>query len=179
MKLPEAGAISTVPFAESSYWQVETLCLFNLPRPSLPLSPLLDCPSSIYLFPCPSLLPTPCPSPCPLAGFLLEVANGIRIVSQGWKSPYFTESHERFRVGIRKFFDEEVMPSVAMWDELGKHPTQELYLKMGAAGILASRIGPGPHLRLPGIALPGGIKPEVCLRLGLQSSCKSIRANQL
>mmetsp|Transcript_16259 Transcript_16259/g.28934 ORF Transcript_16259/g.28934 Transcript_16259/m.28934 type:complete len:511 (-) Transcript_16259:171-1703(-) len=97
--LPEAGSVSMVPFAESSFWQ-------------------------------------------------------------GWKSPYFNDSHIRFRVAIRKFIDEEVMPSVVMWDELGKAPTSELYQKMGAAGILAARIGPGPHLRVPGVNLLGGVNPE-------------------
>lgn len=41
---------------------------------------------------------------------------------------------------------------------MGKHPSPELWLKMGEAGILASRIGPGPHLE--GLKLPGGVKPE-------------------
>mmetsp|Transcript_14391 Transcript_14391/g.36414 ORF Transcript_14391/g.36414 Transcript_14391/m.36414 type:complete len:511 (+) Transcript_14391:181-1713(+) len=99
VKLPEAGSVSMVPFAESSFWQ-------------------------------------------------------------GWKSPYFNESHQRFRVALRKFMDEEVMPSVVMWDEMGKVPTSELYQKMGASGILAARIGPGPHLKVPGINLLGGVKPE-------------------
>lgn len=53
------------------------------------------------------------------------------------------------------------MPEVAMWDEVGKVPTSELYQKMGAAGILAARIGPGAHLSIPGITLPGGVKPQV------------------
>lgn len=55
----------------------------------------------------------------------------------------------------------QVMPSVVMWDEMGKVPTSELYQKMGASGILAARIGPGPHLKVPGINLLGGVKPEV------------------
>eukprot|EP00193_Tetraselmis_chui_P016737 CAMPEP_0177790470 /NCGR_PEP_ID=MMETSP0491_2-20121128/23374_1 /TAXON_ID=63592 /ORGANISM="Tetraselmis chuii, Strain PLY429" /LENGTH=468 /DNA_ID=CAMNT_0019312551 /DNA_START=153 /DNA_END=1560 /DNA_ORIENTATION=- len=108
--LPEAGSVSMVPFAESSFWQ-------------------------------------------------------------GWKSPYFNDSHIRFRVAIRKFIDEEVMPSVVMWDELGKAPTSELYQKMGAAGILAAAsalgmgagfiIGLPPVLHFGSKQLAAKIVPEV------------------
>ncbi len=45
-----------------------------------------------------------------------------------------------------------------------KAPTQEMYQKMGKVGLLASRIGPGAHLKMlvrAGlISLPGGVKPE-------------------
>eukprot|EP00192_Tetraselmis_astigmatica_P012977 CAMPEP_0117672596 /NCGR_PEP_ID=MMETSP0804-20121206/13991_1 /TAXON_ID=1074897 /ORGANISM="Tetraselmis astigmatica, Strain CCMP880" /LENGTH=407 /DNA_ID=CAMNT_0005481213 /DNA_START=11 /DNA_END=1232 /DNA_ORIENTATION=- len=76
---------------------------------------------------------------------------------QGWTSPYFNESHKRFRTAVRQFFDKEVMPEVTMWDELGKAPTQELYQKMGAAGILAA--GLGRAITSPS-RVPGGVRPE-------------------
>uniref|UniRef100_A0A061RG14 Acyl-dehydrogenase n=1 Tax=Tetraselmis sp. GSL018 TaxID=582737 RepID=A0A061RG14_9CHLO len=79
---------------------------------------------------------------------------------QGWKSPYYNESHKRLRTAVRRFIDEEVMPDAAAMEEMGKSPTPELYQKMGRAGILAARIGPGEHLRMAGVALPGGIPHE-------------------
>ena len=30
-----------------------------------------------------------------------------------------------------------------------KPPSKEVFLKMGAFGLLAARIGPGPHLKVP------------------------------
>jgi hypothetical protein len=49
-------------------------------------------------------------------------------------------------------------------EESGKVPSSELYQKMGKFGIWASRVGPGPWLKMcvdAGIfTLPGDIKPE-------------------
>lgn len=36
---------------------------------------------------------------------------------QGWASPYYNDSHKRFREFVRKFVDEEVIPNVHRWDE--------------------------------------------------------------
>ena len=63
---------------------------------------------------------------------------------KGFHSPYFNESHKDFRLAIRKFLSEnvlnnyKVMPFVDDWDESGKMPIKEIYLKMGKAGILAA-----------------------------------------
>jgi len=57
---------------------------------------------------------------------------------KGFHSPYFNESHKDFRLAIRKFLSENVMPFVDDWDESGKMPIKEIYLKMGKAGILAA-----------------------------------------
>ncbi|KAJ3078933.1 hypothetical protein HK102_004130, partial [Quaeritorhiza haematococci] len=76
----------------------------------------------------------------------------------GYKSPYYTESHNRFRTALRKFYDEEIIPGAAQYEEQGKAPPKDLWLKLGQFGVLAARIGPGPHLK--GLTLPGGVKPE-------------------
>eukprot|EP01117_Protostelium_nocturnum_P013971 TRINITY_DN526_c0_g1_i1.p1 TRINITY_DN526_c0_g1~~TRINITY_DN526_c0_g1_i1.p1 ORF type:complete len:511 (+),score=185.77 TRINITY_DN526_c0_g1_i1:93-1625(+) len=65
----------------------------------------------------------------------------------GLKSPYFKESHDRFRRAVRKFIEEEIKPIAAQSEESGKNPTPELYAKMGAAGFLAARVGPGPWIK--------------------------------
>jgi len=76
----------------------------------------------------------------------------------GFKSPYYKESHDRFRKAIRKFIDEEIKPIATSCEETGKSPTPELYAKMGAAGFLAARVGPGPWMK----AFPqlGGVSAE-------------------
>ncbi|ORY96695.1 acyl-CoA dehydrogenase/oxidase [Syncephalastrum racemosum] len=76
---------------------------------------------------------------------------------QGFKSPYLNESHTRFRKALRALYA-DVKPEALVAEELGKAPTQELYEHLGAEGVLASQIGPGPWLK--GLKLPGGIKPE-------------------
>ncbi|CAO3623845.1 unnamed protein product [Cunninghamella blakesleeana] len=75
----------------------------------------------------------------------------------GFHSPYFTESHTKFRQAIRKIFD-EIREEANLSEELGKVPTKEIYAKLGDEGVLASQLGPGPWLK--GLKLPGGIKPE-------------------
>eukprot|EP00217_Crustomastix_stigmatica_P013089 CAMPEP_0183812874 /NCGR_PEP_ID=MMETSP0803_2-20130417/51982_1 /TAXON_ID=195967 /ORGANISM="Crustomastix stigmata, Strain CCMP3273" /LENGTH=513 /DNA_ID=CAMNT_0026057717 /DNA_START=17 /DNA_END=1558 /DNA_ORIENTATION=- len=103
-----------------------------------------------------------------------------------WKSPYYTESHVKFRAAIRDFFDREVMPDAAKLDDMGKEPSEELYRKMGQFGILAARIGRGPWLE--GLQLPGGlpasefeyfheqIAHEEVARLGVPGFCDGLGA---
>lgn len=74
-------------------------------------------------------------------------------------SPYYNDSHKKFRLAIRKFLFEEVKPEAERFELNGKQPTDTVYRKMGQFGLLASRIGPGPHLKLAP-SLPGGVKPE-------------------
>ncbi|KAI8817766.1 acyl-CoA dehydrogenase/oxidase [Fimicolochytrium jonesii] len=78
---------------------------------------------------------------------------------QGRPSPYYKESHVKFRQALRKFYDEELLPDAASADAMGEAPDLEIYQKMGQAGILATRMGPGPHLKLVP-KLPGGVSPD-------------------
>ena len=64
------------------------------------------------------------------------------------QSAYYKESHFRFQRAIREFFDREVIPTAAMMEESNEDPSPEIFKKMGAAGILAARIGPGKWLKV-------------------------------
>eukprot|EP00793_Prasinoderma_coloniale_P000398 PRCOL_00005382-RA len=77
---------------------------------------------------------------------------------KGWSSPYYNASHHAFRAACREFVERELAPVAAQMEAEGKEPAGEINRKMGEAGILAARLGPGEHLR--GWALPGGVKPE-------------------
>lgn len=83
---------------------------------------------------------------------------------QGLPSPYYDDSHRRFRADLRKFFDEEVMPEAVALDARGTHPSPDLWRKLGARGVLASRVQSGPWLKDVvencGVTLPGGVEPE-------------------
>jgi alkylation response protein AidB-like acyl-CoA dehydrogenase len=55
----------------------------------------------------------------------------------GFESPFYTESHHKFRAKVRDFVDKELMPYVHDWDEKGDYP-RELHKKAYDAGILAA-----------------------------------------
>ncbi|KAI8809495.1 acyl-CoA dehydrogenase/oxidase [Cladochytrium replicatum] len=76
---------------------------------------------------------------------------------QGFKSPYYNDSHAKFRAAVRKFYHEEIYEEAKSLETLEKVPPVELYQKLGAAGILAARLGPGAHLK--GFPQLGGIDP--------------------
>ena len=75
-----------------------------------------------------------------------------------FKSPYYTESHRKFRRGLREFVDRDLKPEAQEKEADGTYISQELIDKMAKNGMLGMRLGPGPHLR--GVTLPGGIKGE-------------------
>lgn len=75
-----------------------------------------------------------------------------------FKSPYFTESHRRFRKGLREFVDAELRPEAQEKEDDGTYISQEMIDKMAANGLLAVRLGPGEHLK--GVVLPGGVRGE-------------------
>eukprot|EP00924_Labyrinthula_sp_SR-Ha-C_P013002 maker-scaffold_12-snap-gene-6.44-mRNA-1 protein AED:0.00 eAED:0.00 QI:206/1/1/1/1/1/2/452/516 len=78
---------------------------------------------------------------------------------QGFKSPYYNESHIKFRKTIRDFIEKEIREEAEAGEMSNKPPSDELFKKMGEFGMLAGRIGPGEHLKYVK-NLPGGIKPE-------------------
>ncbi|KAI8391791.1 acyl-CoA dehydrogenase/oxidase [Radiomyces spectabilis] len=91
------------------------------------------------------------------AGALSKVPYAESSAWMGFKSPYFKESHFRFRVAVREILDGMALEARRFEDE-GVKPTDEFVRTLGEAGILAANIGPGPHLK--GIKLPGDVKPE-------------------
>ncbi|KAI8877387.1 acyl-CoA dehydrogenase NM domain-like protein [Backusella circina FSU 941] len=90
-------------------------------------------------------------------GDLSEVPYAEPSYWMGFKSAYFTESHTHFRKALRAIYD-EIKPDAVLMEDSGKYPSTELYQKLGAEGVLATQIGPGPWLK--GLKLPGDIKPE-------------------
>jgi len=79
---------------------------------------------------------------------------------QDWNSPYYKDSHRKYRAAVREFVEKEVIPYCHDWDEAKSLP-KELYLKCAQAGILPGVVGaPWPTHFVPEVKLPGGIKPE-------------------
>eukprot|EP00457_Paulinella_chromatophora_P006096 gb/GEZN01006114.1/.p1 GENE.gb/GEZN01006114.1/~~gb/GEZN01006114.1/.p1 ORF type:complete len:526 (+),score=70.54 gb/GEZN01006114.1/:34-1611(+) len=81
---------------------------------------------------------------------------------QDFKSPYFTESHKRFRLAVRAFVEKEVLPDMESLSKFGKPPSVQLFQKMGSVGLLAAFLGPGKHIPvfMRDQALLGGVKWE-------------------
>eukprot|EP00668_Euglena_longa_P043352 GGOE01057585.1.p1 GENE.GGOE01057585.1~~GGOE01057585.1.p1 ORF type:complete len:457 (-),score=137.92 GGOE01057585.1:304-1674(-) len=79
---------------------------------------------------------------------------------QGFHSPYFTAHHLQFRKVIRKLVQEELVPHAQNYENSGKDPAPELFLRMGELGLLAFRIGPAARPFMKHFQLPGGITPE-------------------
>ncbi|KAI8621039.1 acyl-CoA dehydrogenase/oxidase [Chytriomyces sp. MP71] len=77
----------------------------------------------------------------------------------GSKSPYYTESHVAFRKAVRRFIEDELLPHAQEYEDNGGKIDVSLFQKMGRFGLLASRIGPGLHLKFVP-SLPAGVKPE-------------------
>lgn len=70
---------------------------------------------------------------------------------QGLASPYYTASHEAFRLKVRKFVDTELAPYCHEWDEAGTYP-KELHKKAYDAGLYGA-MWPAAY---------GGTPPQYC-----------------
>lgn len=82
---------------------------------------------------------------------------------QGQNSPYYNESHKRLLIAVRTFVQKELEPIAELSDLSGDYPELSLRKKLGAAGMLATRMGPGPWLhscKEHGIQIPGDVPPE-------------------
>lgn len=77
-----------------------------------------------YLLPTPGTL-----SPVPYAE-----ATWIR---EGFKSPYYRDSHRALQKAVREFTDEFVKPDAQLHEKDGKRPTVELIQKMGEINMNA------------------------------------------
>ncbi len=78
---------------------------------------------------------------------------------QGWTSPYYNDSHRKFRQACRLLVEEEVMPNVHVWDEAKKLPTSFLQksAKTGTLPIVVGNPWPTAYASYPP---PFGVKPE-------------------
>ena len=82
---------------------------------------------------------------------------------QGFRSPYWNESHIAVRQYVADFREKELSQIAEQHEKNGTYPSIDLYKKMGQAGILAARLGPGPWMKQIkewGIEIPGGVAPE-------------------
>lgn len=96
------------------------------------------------------ILPTPgALSPVPYAepGWL----------SEGYRSPYYKQSHRALQAFMRKFTDDEVKPEALLHEKTNDRPTVELIQKMGAEGVHINAMRMGPSKLLHGLNLPGGV----------------------
>uniref|UniRef100_A0A6B2L534 Acyl-CoA dehydrogenase n=1 Tax=Arcella intermedia TaxID=1963864 RepID=A0A6B2L534_9EUKA len=75
---------------------------------------------------------------------------------QGWNSPYYKESHYRFREYVRKFVDAKITPFCHEWDESRALP-KELYLDCAASGLLPAVLGGPWPVDLVGDDIAGGL----------------------
>lgn len=78
---------------------------------------------------------------------------------QGWNSPYYNDSHRRFREAVRKFVEVEITPFCHEWDEKKALP-KELYSKAFRAGLLPGVVGAPWSVEFGGTHIAGGVKPE-------------------
>lgn len=97
-------------------------------------------------------------------GALSKVPHGEHPYLQGWLSPMLTSEHVKFRVAVRKWYDENVRPVAVKMAQQDKTPSLELFQSMGQAGILAAALAPSAALvaaaKDAGIPCPGGIPWE-------------------
>eukprot|EP00472_Partenskyella_glossopodia_P001488 CAMPEP_0197530298 /NCGR_PEP_ID=MMETSP1318-20131121/31384_1 /TAXON_ID=552666 /ORGANISM="Partenskyella glossopodia, Strain RCC365" /LENGTH=539 /DNA_ID=CAMNT_0043086059 /DNA_START=53 /DNA_END=1669 /DNA_ORIENTATION=+ len=74
---------------------------------------------------------------------------------QGNNSPFYTESHIKFRKRCREFMEREIAPNVHEWDESYSFP-KEIFKKFYDAGLLPAIVGPPWESKLSGLAPPEG-----------------------
>ncbi|CAD7939890.1 unnamed protein product [Amoebophrya sp. A120] len=78
-----------------------------------------------------------------------------------YATPYFTDSHLRFRLGVREFFH-SVLSECDELEDSQEYVPQELWEQFGTSGIFACSIGlvAMPYAKKLNLTLPGGLKPE-------------------
>lgn len=77
-----------------------------------------------------------------------------------YNSKYYTDSHLAYRLSVREFMF-NLKDEAEACEENNEYVSQEVYQRMGRAGILASKIGvlAMPYAEKFGIELPAGVKP--------------------
>lgn len=99
-----------------------------------------------------------------IPGTLSKVPHAEAPYLQGWLNPMYNENHVKFRVAVRKWYDENVRPINVKMGAMDQCPPKELFLEMGKSGILAAAMAPSPLLvqtaKALGIPCPGGVEWE-------------------
>jgi len=78
---------------------------------------------------------------------------------QGWKSPYYNDSHIKFRAAVRQFVDTEFMPNASQWLKDEEVP-REVVRKMADVGLLQCFVKGRWLSEYYGDNIIGGVKPE-------------------
>lgn len=80
---------------------------------------------------------------------------------QRWHSPYYNDSHHRFRAACRDWVQKELAPFVDQWEEgTTPYPVHEIIKKAANAGILPTVVGAPWPTKYAGSFIAGGVKPE-------------------
>merc|ERR1719408_606710 len=80
---------------------------------------------------------------------------------QGFKSPYFDDSHQALQKVVRGFFSVETREEALDCESDGSAPSKEMRMRMAELGIVAMVQGPGEHLKwAPKGLAEGAVKPE-------------------
>jgi alkylation response protein AidB-like acyl-CoA dehydrogenase len=77
---------------------------------------------------------------------------------QGFYSPYYNQTHHTLRIAIRSFLKDNISEEAMFGEDNDKTISKESMMKLGSAGLLAMRMGPGAHLK--SYNLIGGVKAE-------------------
>jgi alkylation response protein AidB-like acyl-CoA dehydrogenase/cytochrome b involved in lipid metabolism len=102
---------------------------------------------------------TPTVTVLPPSLFGEQVPFGDPVWYQDWYSPYYNESHRRFRVAMREWVEREVMPFCHEWDEAKQVPSG-LRRKAFEAGWLPAVVGGRWPTEYVGDRIAGGVRPE-------------------
>ncbi|KAI8056574.1 acyl-CoA dehydrogenase/oxidase [Syncephalis plumigaleata] len=89
-----------------------------------------------------------------------------------WDSPYYNDSHRRFRARMREFVEREIMPYCDEWDEAKQVP-RALFVKCAEVGIMAGICGelPVEFMKIDNIFVcrcgSGGVLWGICGGFGI------------
>jgi alkylation response protein AidB-like acyl-CoA dehydrogenase len=78
---------------------------------------------------------------------------------QGWHSPYYNDSHRKFRNALREWVDAEITPYCMEWDEKKKMP-QDIWKRCADAGILPAFAAKKWYKEYAGDKIAGGISVD-------------------
>lgn len=95
----------------------------------------------------------------PPASALAAVPYGDPAWQGAQRSPYYTDSHRRFRAAMRAFVEAEVAPRCHEWDEAKRVPPA-MWRRCSEAGFLAGVVGPPWPTQYAGAHIAGGVRPE-------------------
>jgi len=79
---------------------------------------------------------------------------------QHWHSPYYNQSHIKWRAFVRKWVEKEITPFVKEWDESKYMPIHAILKKAAQAGLLGAFVGAPWPTELAGKHIAAGLTPE-------------------